>query len=337
MKLDRLTLGPDTDHWGVYRVSDGSFQTLASVGTRDKLTRLLGWKTGTINTKNKIGFVALGFAGDWAFSVNGQAKYRCSKPFQKEFSDGLEAQKRVSVSGMLVYIEIDVYANATVTPQTVVLSSMARLWIIVWEDGTLSHNLPSKIAGQVHAYCQLKHSLKLNDIQSTSGRKVTPPRNLPQADQPRDVADDAAASAAQTPPKPTPAPPPPVQATVNAVPVPKALIAATSTPTQQPTAKPAPAQPTTLRQVSKPLAVTQLATQVPRNTGGLRWSQLALSSEAERPISRVETIPAEPDHEPRAYRPVKKLSTTLRQLDPTDWIDSYYYEKGERCFSNPCF
>ncbi|KAG8966064.1 hypothetical protein FRC05_002905 [Tulasnella sp. 425] len=337
VKLDRLTLGPDADHWGVYRASDGSFQTFSSVGTRDKLTRLLGWKTDKIESSNQIGFVALGFAGDWAFSVNGQAKYRCSKPFQKEFSDGLKAQKRVS---------------------TVVLSSMARLWIIVWEDGTLSHNLPSKLAGQVKVYCQLKHSLKVNGIQSNSGRpkapKVKPPRNIPRApttppqkqqptpqdtitgDTPgssenttqplaRDVSpttnqqrNTASAFGSQTLPAP-----PPGEATADTVPVPKAPIPSVFCSSQQSVTGPLPAQPPTVPHISKAPAVTQLATQVPRTSSRPQQTPWILSSQADRAISRVETIFGKP----LIYGPTKKLSTTLRQLDPTDWNDSYEYNK----------
>ncbi|KAG8950922.1 hypothetical protein FRC04_006986 [Tulasnella sp. 424] len=344
VKLDRLTLGPDADHWGVYRASDGSFQTFSSVGTRDKLTRLLGWKTDKIESSNQIGFVALGFAGDWAFSVNGQAKYRCSKPFQKEFSDGLKAQKRVS---------------------TVVLSSMARLWIIVWEDGTLSHNLPSKLAGQVKVYCQLKHSLKVNGIQSNSGRpkapKVKPPRNIPRApttppqkqqptpqdtitgDTPgssenttqplaRDVSpttnqqrNTASAFGSQTLPAP-----PPGEATADTVPVPKAPIPSVFCSSQQSVTGPLPAQPPTVPHISKAPAVTQLATQVPRTSSRPQQTPWILSSQADRAISRVETIFGKP----LIYGPTKKLSTTLRQLDPTDWNDSYEYNKISRLFQD---
>ncbi|KAG8966060.1 hypothetical protein FRC05_002901 [Tulasnella sp. 425] len=390
VKLDRLTLGPDADHWGVHRATDGSYQRFRSIGTRDRLARLMDSRTDKLKTNNQIGFVALGFNGDWAFSVHGQVEHRCGKPFQNELTSGKQAQKRVS---------------------TVALSSLARLWIIVWEDGTISHNLPINIANQVEDYCQLQHSLKTNGDQSNSGRskapKAKPPRNnqpasttstqkqqpVPNPTQTTNTAatlsslanatqslarqvsqttnqqrNVASASGAQTLPKPTPVPPPPVQTaantapvpkapitvastsdqqrnvasasgtqalpkptlapppaantTVNAASVPKAPIAVASTSSQQPTARPVSARYTTLPLVPKAPAITQPAPQAITLTIPQHAPRVA-SSQANRPISRVETISAKP----RVYVPPKKVSTTLRQLDPADWNDSYEYNK----------
>ncbi|KAG8901619.1 hypothetical protein FRC01_009796, partial [Tulasnella sp. 417] len=61
---------------------------------------------------------------------------------------------------------------------------MARLWIIVWEDGTLSHNLPSNIATDVEDYCQLQHSLKANSNGPNHGRPKPRKARHPQNNQP---------------------------------------------------------------------------------------------------------------------------------------------------------
>lgn len=58
--------------------------------------------------------------------------------------------------------------------QTVVLSPMARIRIIVWQDGTLSHDLPSNIASELEDYCQLQHYLKPNGNQPNPRRQKRP-------------------------------------------------------------------------------------------------------------------------------------------------------------------
>lgn len=103
VKLDRLTLGPDADHWGVHKDSDGSFQRFSSVGTRYRFTKLIASKTDKIESNNQIAFVALGFNGDWAFSVNGFAEHRCGQPFKNQLLGGWKTRKRVSVSVMLTF------------------------------------------------------------------------------------------------------------------------------------------------------------------------------------------------------------------------------------------
>ncbi|KAG8966062.1 hypothetical protein FRC05_002903 [Tulasnella sp. 425] len=185
VKLDRLTLGPDAEHWGVHRAADGSFQRFSSVGNRDRFTRLLESETDKIKSNNQIGFVTLGFSGDWAFSVNGHVEHKCGKPFQNELTGGWRARKRVSVRSISNLASINILTYENVNNQTIVLSPFARVWIIVWDDGTLSHNLPFNIASQVEDYCQLQHSLKPNGNQSNPGRpkapKAKPPRNNQQA------------------------------------------------------------------------------------------------------------------------------------------------------------
>ncbi|KAG8988696.1 hypothetical protein FRB90_002600 [Tulasnella sp. 427] len=148
VKLDRLTLGCGTDHWGVRKTGDGSFERFLSVRNSGRFEKLLDSKTAVIKSNNQIAYVSLGYIGDWAFSVNGHVEHRCGKPFQNELTGGWKVRKRVS---------------------TVVLSPIARVWIIVWEDGTLSHNLPLNIASDVDEYCQPQYSLK--SISSSSNQR----------------------------------------------------------------------------------------------------------------------------------------------------------------------
>lgn len=101
VKLDRLTLGPGAHHWGVHRTGGGSFQRFSSVGNRDAFTRLLDSKTQNIKSNNQIGFVSLGFNGDWAFSVNFHVEHGCGKLFRNDLVGGWRARKRVSVILML--------------------------------------------------------------------------------------------------------------------------------------------------------------------------------------------------------------------------------------------
>ncbi|KAG8997537.1 hypothetical protein FRB90_012490, partial [Tulasnella sp. 427] len=153
LKLDRLTLGPDSDHWGVRQTADGSFERFLSVSNSGRFEKLLDSKTPAIKSNNQISFVSLGCNGDWAFSVNGHLEHRCGNPFQKELAGGWKVRKRVS---------------------TVALSPLARVWIIVWEDGTLSHNLPLNIANDVGDYCQIQHSLK--NASKGSGKRGPKPK-----------------------------------------------------------------------------------------------------------------------------------------------------------------
>ncbi|KAG8950921.1 hypothetical protein FRC04_006985 [Tulasnella sp. 424] len=308
VKIDRLTLGPDAEHWGVHRVADGSFQRFSAAGNRDRFTRLLESRTDKIKSNSQIGFVALGFSGDWAFSVNG-------------------------------HIEQSISNHENVNTQTIVLSPFARVWIIVWEDGTLSHNLPFNIASQVEDYCQLQHSLKSNGNQSNPGRpkapKAKPPRNNQQASNsptqqqqptPKSTQNTNATAKLNTLANATQSLARQVSQTTNR------QRNGASAPgfhsisfylNQQPTARQAPAQPPKLLQVSKAPAVTQPASQVALTRAGLQQAPRVVPSQTDRSISRVETISAKP----RVCVPPKKLSTTLRQLDVTDWKDSDDYNK----------
>ncbi|KAG8982225.1 hypothetical protein FRB90_006948, partial [Tulasnella sp. 427] len=96
LKLDRLTLGAGTDHWGVRKAADGSFERFRSVGNRRKLETSLDDKTTAIKSNNQIAFVSLGHNGDWAFSVNWHVEYWCPKPFQNALKGGWKVRKRVA-------------------------------------------------------------------------------------------------------------------------------------------------------------------------------------------------------------------------------------------------
>ncbi|KAG8891874.1 hypothetical protein FRC01_014478, partial [Tulasnella sp. 417] len=332
VKLDRLTLGPDAEHWGVHRAADGSFERFSSVGNRAQFTQELDTKIQNIKSNNQIWFVSLGFSGNWAFSVNGFVRHRCGKPFHNQLAGGWRAQKRVS---------------------TIVLSPMARMWIIVWEDGTLSHNLPSDIATDVEDYCQLQHSLKTNSNQKNSGRPKPQkpkaqrnnnqpgPSTLAQKQQPTSAnsTQPVLAPLAAQPPIPRGVPLPPQPPKLNSFPVLNPGTTSTPASSQQPATWPAPNPLPTVPQIPKappvtrPVRQTQYSAQtVPQLQLPTTRSHLAArtASQTDRPISRVETIPAKP----KVYVPPKKLTTTLRVLDEFHWKDSAEYEKVVRLFDN---
>ncbi|KAG8915086.1 hypothetical protein FRC00_008076 [Tulasnella sp. 408] len=229
---------------------------------------------------------------------------------------------------------------------------MARVWIIVWEDGTLSHNLPPNIATDVEDYCQLQHSLKANSSNGNSGRSRP---QKPKAQRNKNQSGTATWAQKQQPtsnnsiqPLPTPVtqlpPKPPTShapqnfSALNALSVSNPAATLTATSSQQPATRAAPSLPT-LSQVPKappvarPAQTTQYtaqstlqAPQAPKT-----WATLALKtpSQADRPISRVETIPTRP----KVYVPPKKMATTLRVLDQFHWKDSYEYEKVSKAGS----
>ncbi|KAG8925367.1 hypothetical protein FRC00_004059, partial [Tulasnella sp. 408] len=62
---------------------------------------------------------------------------------------------------------------------------MERLWIIVWEDGSLSHNVPLNLATEIGDYCKLRHSLKGKSNQSSSEPQGPQKARNPQSTDPR--------------------------------------------------------------------------------------------------------------------------------------------------------
>ncbi|KIO27719.1 hypothetical protein M407DRAFT_23033 [Tulasnella calospora MUT 4182] len=273
VKLDRLTLGPYADHWGVRRAEDGSLQPFSSIASADGFTRLLDSETLNDDENSKIDFVSLGFGGDWAFSINGHVEHRCGKPFQNRLADGQKSRKRVS---------------------TIVLSPMDRLWIIVWEDGSLSHNLPLNMATEVKDYCQLRYSLSRNSDRSDSGR--------PEPQKARHPRSDAELGTSSTSAQKQPPTANPTQATTKR----SKRSARTNTTQPSSTQQTIDSQPNIM---SLPVAPLPVQPPIPSNVE-------AASAEAEVCVTQ------------------KKLSTTLRLLDPSYCSDSIEHDKISRLFEN---
>ncbi|KAG9044298.1 hypothetical protein FS837_008390 [Tulasnella sp. UAMH 9824] len=254
VELERLALGPGVSHWGVYRTADGLFQPFSSVTNR--FSRLMDPEAEGRECSSQIDFISLGYGGWWAFGVNGRVEYRCGKPFRNILTNGQKAHKRVS---------------------TIVLSPMARVWIIVWENGTLSHNLPPNMATEVEDYCQLRHSLKVHsnrrNFEQPRSQKARHRRNnesetnssaqiqLPTTDTTETASqenrhdylmDKAQSSSTQLaiidPPNVASVPattltaPSPVPRPIAPLPVPRAPMASASTLTRHPATKPVPAR-----------------------------------------------------------------------------------------------
>lgn len=113
IKLDRLTLGPGSSHWGVHRAPDGVFQSFSDVSNRDRFVELLESKADINKSSSQIDFVSLGYGGGWAFSVNGSVEYRCGKPFENKVKEGWQAQKKLSVSLTLKCLSLLIYGSRT--------------------------------------------------------------------------------------------------------------------------------------------------------------------------------------------------------------------------------
>ncbi|KAG8914619.1 hypothetical protein FRC00_012015 [Tulasnella sp. 408] len=137
-------------------------------------------------------------------------------------------------------------------------------------------------------------------------------------------------------------PPPPVTPTVMVTPVPAAHIIRRSTPFQKPVAEPVPSRlPTTsakfpkapYESIVKPVQATQSTTRATSQLP-LGWRNRSLLSEPDsqpgQNTSRVEAVSTKPYF----YVPPRKLSTTLRLLDPSDWPDVLNYRKIARLFEN---
>ncbi|KAG8997536.1 hypothetical protein FRB90_012489, partial [Tulasnella sp. 427] len=362
VQLDRLVLGPDTDHWGVRKTADGSFERFLSVTNRGRFEKLFDSTLGDINSNSQIAFVALGHNGDWVFGVNGQVEYRCVKPLQNKLRGSWKIRKHVS---------------------TVVLSPMSRTWIIVWDDGTLSHNLPPNIANVVNDYCQLHYSLK----KVANGAKRKAPR-VKSAGRNELSSLTASSPSAQQMTSTQAASPTPIESLLTAPPV-----VPISFPTSTKTAQPEPsAQPTSpiLNPPSMPRDIVPSAAPSPtvprpiQRTPSLQRVQPATPS-VQSPVARS-TAPTQPPPAfntwqiPRAtpappiarttapfggvrrFRwlddeeddcwgeswadeeedycwgrsssyyvsppsPPKKMTTTLRLLDRDGFVDDYEYEK----------
>ncbi|KAG8914618.1 hypothetical protein FRC00_012014 [Tulasnella sp. 408] len=230
-----------------------------------------------------------------------------------ELTGGWKAQKRVS---------------------TIVLSPMARVWIIVWEDGTLSHNLPSNIATDVEDYCQLQHSLKANSNgPPNSGRpnprKARNPRNnqpgtghsaQKQQSKTNSTQPSSAQQTTNNPPNVTSVPVAPLPA-----PLPTVNPIVTSTSTYRPAAQRATTQPATTS-IHAPPSMGRSNTQPTSPTPLTRQNLESLSgtfSQSNRRAQWAEDVSMTSD----VYVPPKKLTTTLRLLNSAVWSDKLEYEK----------
>ncbi|KAG8899599.1 hypothetical protein FRC01_010440, partial [Tulasnella sp. 417] len=263
----------------------------------DRFTRMLVSKTCNNELNDQIDFVALGFEGIWAFSVNGQVEYRCGKPFQKKLTEGQKARKKIS---------------------TVVLSPIDRVWIIVWEDGTLSHNLPSNIAAEVDDYCQLKHSLKPD---SYRWRYQQP--SHPRYSQPATNSFVQGRKSTTAPMRPGTQRPGPNDSLNTTQPSPINQKAANNQLNGM-----------SVRLSSaygfdwEPTEKETLSTGVDKSEPMMKWRDVDAFSETGSDCGWEPSDDEEDAWNPYGfYVPPRKLSTTLRVLDPCDWSDWKKYEK----------
>ncbi|KAG8954509.1 hypothetical protein FRC04_011837 [Tulasnella sp. 424] len=138
VELDRLTLGPDGQHWGVRVDRDGRCRTFEQVDDHGPFGHRLDSKIDGIDCFDDIEFVALGANGDWAFGVNGRVEYRGSNLLRNRITEGRKAGKTITSAA---------------------LSPLDRFWFLCWNDGTIDYSLPEDMTDDVDAYCQLRYSL----------------------------------------------------------------------------------------------------------------------------------------------------------------------------------
>ncbi|KAG9044302.1 hypothetical protein FS837_008394 [Tulasnella sp. UAMH 9824] len=250
---------------------------------------------------------------------------------------------------------------------------MASVWIIVWDDGTLSHNLPSNIATQVDEYCQIQHSLKLGSNQQNPAGRRPQQTGTPQNSQPGTGASaqkqQSSTSSANTASNgsansnaggtvklswvqilkgnktrmnaaaSTSVAAPPVTASTSTA----LLPASTSSqpifegpaPTSLPAAAPAPQAPSTVKAVPAAKLSTKAKSRKSKAREKADLAEFAdLSLEPSLGWGDISSIFQGVSAEPELYVLPKKLSTTLRLLDPFVWPDSVEYEKVTRLFED---
>lgn len=101
-QLDRLTLGPNGQHWGV-RSDAGSCVYFADVDDCGSFLRRFYPKIDLIDSYDEIDFVALGVDGDWAFAVNGRVEYRGSNLLRKRIVEGKQSGKTILVRCVFIF------------------------------------------------------------------------------------------------------------------------------------------------------------------------------------------------------------------------------------------
>lgn len=97
VELDRLTLGPRGQHWGVRVDRDGRRRIFERVDRSGAFGRRLGSRIRGVDSFDEINFVTLGARGDWAFGVNGHVDYQGTKLFRKCVTDGQSMGKTILV------------------------------------------------------------------------------------------------------------------------------------------------------------------------------------------------------------------------------------------------
>lgn len=95
-QLDRLTLGPNGQHWGVRR-DVGSCTSFADVDDCGSFMRRFYPKMDLVDSYDEVDFVALGVDGDWAFAVNGRVEYRGSNLLRNRITEGRRSGKTIMV------------------------------------------------------------------------------------------------------------------------------------------------------------------------------------------------------------------------------------------------
>ncbi|KAG9009378.1 hypothetical protein FRB90_008373 [Tulasnella sp. 427] len=136
--LDRLTLGPDGQHWGVRLDRDGSCRSFERIYESESLSYRLDSKLDDIDSYDELDFLAIGADGDWAFGINGRVESRGGNYLRKQVAEARASGK---------------------TAQSAAMSPLNRSWFICWDDGTVDYLLPGDMTDDVDDYCQLRHSL----------------------------------------------------------------------------------------------------------------------------------------------------------------------------------
>ncbi|KAG9004665.1 hypothetical protein FRB90_010790 [Tulasnella sp. 427] len=95
-QLDRLTLGPDGQYWGVRR-DVGSCSYFAGAEYCGAFLRRFNAKLNMVDSYDEYDFVALGFEGDWAFGVDGRVEQRGSNLMRNRISIARKSGKGILV------------------------------------------------------------------------------------------------------------------------------------------------------------------------------------------------------------------------------------------------
>ncbi|KAG9048912.1 hypothetical protein FS837_011726 [Tulasnella sp. UAMH 9824] len=164
--MDRLTLGPNGQHWGVRSDADGCYY-FADVDDCGSFFGRFYPKIDLIDSYDEVDFVALGADGDWAYAVNGRVEYRGGNLLRNRIQAARRSGKRILVCcvSLLQFNHPHFGLNQSMT-----MSPLCRNWFISYDDGTFNYTLPEDIAECVWVYCQPHFSL----ISRPSGTTIPP-------------------------------------------------------------------------------------------------------------------------------------------------------------------